>query len=82
MALRPHSKTHATISFRGLSLELTPHFISQITGLPLGLPWTKEEKALGQMAKKTFFQPGEDPVEDKNGVRRTILLHPWNEVSY
>lgn len=82
MALRPHPKTHATVSFKGLSLELTPDFISRITRLPLGLPWSKEEKALGQVAKKTFFQPGEDPVEDKNGVRRTSLPPPWNEVSY
>jgi len=34
------------------------------------------------VAKKTFFQPGEDPVEDKNWVRRTSLPPPWNEVSY
>jgi len=47
MSLRPHSKTHATISFRGLTLEVTPDFIIRITGLPLGLPWSKEEKTLG-----------------------------------
>ena len=71
MSLRSHSKTHATISFRGLTLELTPDFISRITGLPLGLPWSKEEKSLGQVAKKTFFLPEKHPVEDKNRVRRT-----------
>lgn len=38
MALQPHSKTHATVSIMGLSLELTPDFISRITGLPHGLP--------------------------------------------
>ena len=47
MALKPHSRTHTIVSFRGLSLELTPDFISQITGLPPGIPWSKEEKALG-----------------------------------
>jgi len=82
MSLRPHSKTHATVSFRGLTLELTPDFISRITSLPLELPWSKEEKPLGQVAKKTFFQPDEHPVEDKNGVRRTSLPPPWSEVSY
>ena len=73
MSLRPHSKTHATISFSGLTLELTPDFISRISSLPLGLPWSKEEKSLGQVTKKTFFLPKEHPVEDKNGVRRTSL---------
>ena len=81
MALKPHSRTHAIVSFRGLSLELIPDFISQITGLPPRLPWSKEETYLGQVAKKTFFQSGEDPVEDKNGVRRTSLPPPWNVVS-
>lgn len=55
MSLRLHSKTHATVSFRGLTIELTPEFISRITGLPLGLRWSKEEKPLGQVARKTFF---------------------------
>ena len=82
MSLRPHSKTHATVSSKGLTLEVTPDFISRIIGLPLGLPWSKEEKTLGQVAKKTFFQPEEHPVEDKNGVRRTSLTPLWSEVSY
>jgi len=55
MSLRPHLKTHATISFKGLTLELTPNLISRITSFPLGLPWRKEEKSLGQVSKKTFF---------------------------
>ena len=38
MSLRAHSKTHATVSFRGLTLELTPELISGVTSLPLGLP--------------------------------------------
>jgi len=82
MSLRPHSKTHATVSFRGLTLELTPDFINRITDLPLGLPWSKEEKSLGQVAKKTFLQPEEHLIEDKNGVRRTSLPPLWSEVSY
>ena len=82
ISLRPHSKTHATAIFRGLTLELTPDFISRITGLPLGLPWSKEEKSLGQVAEKTFFQPEEHPVEDKNGDRRTSLPPLWSKVSY
>lgn len=76
MSLRPHSKTHATVSLGGLTLEFTPDFISRITGLPLGFPWSKEKKTLGQVAKKTFFQPEEHHVEDKNGVRRTSFPPP------
>ena len=33
-----HTRTHATITFRGLSMEITPEFISRVTTLPLGLP--------------------------------------------
>ena len=80
-ALRPKSKTLATVNFRGLSLKLTPQYISRITELPMGLPWDKEERKLSQQAKKEFFPPEEEFSEDKNGVRRTSLLPPWNEVS-
>lgn len=82
LSLKPHSKIHATISFRGLTIEPTSEFISRVTSLPLGLPWSKEEKPLGQVGKKTFFQPDEHPVEDKNGIIRTSLPYPWGEVSY
>ena len=80
-ALRPKSKTLATVNFRGLSLKLTPQYISRIIELPMGLPWDKEERKLSQQAKKEFFPPEEEFSEDKNGVRRTSLLPPWNEVS-
>ena len=56
-ALKPKSKTLATVNFRGLSLRLTPQFISRVTELPMGLPWDKEERKLGQKAKKEFFPP-------------------------
>lgn len=62
MSLRPHSKTHATVSFKGLTLELTPKLISGVIGLPLGLPWSKEERSLGQVAKNNFFLPEEHLV--------------------
>jgi len=38
LSLKPHSKIHATVSFRGLTIELTPEFISRVIGLPLRLP--------------------------------------------
>jgi len=82
MSLTPQSKTQAIISFRGLTLELTHELISHVTGLPLGLPWSKEERSLGQVAKKTFFLPEKHPVKDKNEVRRTSLPPLWSEVSF
>lgn len=82
MSLRPQSKTQATVIFRGLTLELTTELISRVTGLPLGLPWSKEERLLGQATKKTFFLLEEHPVEDKNGVRRTSLPPLWSELSF
>jgi len=36
--------------------------------MPLGIPWSKEERALGQKAKKEFFLLEEQFSEDKNGV--------------
>ena len=79
--MKPKSQTLATVSFRGLSLKLTPKHISQITELPMGLPWDKEERKQSRQAKKEFFPPEEEFLEDKNGVRRTSLSPPWNEVS-
>jgi len=67
---------------RCLFIELTPKLISKITTLPLGVPWRKEDKGDIQTAKKKFFLEGEEPIEDKNGVRRKSLPYPWNEVSY
>lgn len=52
MSLQPKSKTHATMNFIGLTVQLTPELISQDTGLPLGIPWRKKERALGPKANK------------------------------
>ena len=74
MSLRPHSKTHATVSFRGLSLELTPKFISRITGLPLGLPWSKEEKTkIGKEELETEeeIKTEDDKEEPKREKKKT-----------
>lgn len=82
LSLVPHSRTHAIVTFRGLSMEITPEFISMVTTLPLRFPWRKYEKPIGQAGKKNFFQNNEHPVEDKNGIRRTSISYPWDEVSY
>lgn len=63
-------------------MEITPKFLSMVTILPLGLPWSKDEKPMRQVAKKTCFQPNQHPVEDKNGIRRTSIPYTWYEVSY
>jgi len=75
-SLVPHTKTHAIVTFRGISMEITPEFISRVTTLPLGLPWSKDEKPIGQAAKKNFFQNNETPVEDKNGIRMASIPYP------
>ena len=78
LSLVPHNRTHATITFRGLSMEITLEFISRVTNLPLGLPWSKDEKPIGQVAKNFFFQNNETIVEDKNGFRRDSIPYPWD----
>lgn len=72
-SLKLKSKTLAIVNFRGLTLRLTPQLISRVTDLPMGVPWDKEERKLGQKAKKEFFLPEEQFSVDKNGVRRTSL---------
>jgi len=81
LSLIPHTRTHGTITIRGLSMEIIPEFISRVTTLPLGLLWSEDEKPIGQAAKKKCFQNNETPVEDKTGIRRAIP-YPWDEVSY
>ena len=82
LSLVPHTRTHATITIRGLSIKITLEFISRVTTLPLGLPWSKDEKIISQAAKRKFFQDNETPVEEKNGIRRASIPYPWDEVSY
>jgi len=45
------------------------------------MPWDKEERKLGQKAKKEFFLPEEQFSEHKNGVQRASLQPFWSEVS-
>ena len=80
-SLKLKSKTLVVVNFRGLILRLTPQRISRVTDLPMGVPWDKEERKLGQKDKKDFFLPEEQFSEDKNVVRRTSLQPFWSEVS-
>ena len=56
LSLVPHKRTHSTVTIRGLSIEITLEFISRVTTLPLALPWSKDEKIIGETAKRKFFQ--------------------------
>lgn len=73
LSLIPLTRTHATIVVKGLSVEITLEVISRITTLPLGLPWRKEDKVNNNLANKKFFLEGEEPMEEKNGVRRESI---------
>ena len=37
-SLSPHSRIHATVIVRGLTIDLTQEFISRVTTLPLVIP--------------------------------------------
>jgi len=41
LSLTPHTKIHATVVIRGLTIHLTLELISRVTTLPLGMPWRK-----------------------------------------
>jgi len=57
-------------------IEIIAEFINRVTTFPLGLPWSKDEKPIGQVAKLKIFQNNETPVEDKNGIRRDSIPYP------
>lgn len=82
MSLIPLARANVTTIVMGLSVTITRKRISRITTLPLGLKWRKEDKTSNTLSKKRFFLEGEEPIEDKNGIRRVIIPYPWSEVSY
>jgi len=47
-----------------------------VTTLPLGIQWSKEDKALSVTTRNNFFILKEKPIEDKNGVIRESLPYP------
>lgn len=66
---------------RGLVITLSPELISRVTTFPLGVKWVKETMP-STTAKKIFFLPGEEYIEDKNGVRIESLPYPSDEVAF
>ena len=75
VALQSYSEERATTMIKGLTITLYPELISRVTTIPLGVKWVKEIM-LSTATKQYFFLPGEDYIEDKNGVRREILPYP------
>jgi len=82
MALNSEGEDSATNVVSGLSISLNVEIISKVTTLPLGVQWCKEDKAVCVTLRKNFFIHRENPIEDKNGVRRESLPYPWDEVVY
>lgn len=82
MSLIPQARFSATIVVRGLSVTITTESISIISTLPLCLQWRKEDKASNTLFKENFLLEYEEPIEDKNGIRRERILYPSDEVSY
>lgn len=82
LSLIPLTKTSSTIVVKGLLVEITLEVINRSTTLPLGLPWRKKDKGNNTLAKKIFFFEGEEPMEEKNRVRRERIAYPWDEFSY
>lgn len=81
MALQSHSEERATIVVRGLAMTLSPELRSRVTTFLLGFKWVKERMPTIS-AKKSLFMPGEEYIEDKNGVRKENLPYPWDEVAF
>lgn len=46
MALHSQAEDSATTVVRGLAISLSPKTISRVTTLPLGIRWSKEDKAV------------------------------------
>lgn len=44
LCLTPHTRIHAIVVIRGLTIDLTPELINRVTTLPLGIPWRKEDR--------------------------------------
>lgn len=56
--------------------------INEVTTLPLGIKWNREDMATSATAKKNFFRSIERPVEYKNSIRRELFPYPWDEVAF
>lgn len=55
MALHPQWEDSATTVVRGLDISLSLETICIVTTLPLGVLWSKDEKAVCVTARRNFF---------------------------
>jgi len=62
---------------RGLVIRINESSISRETIFPMGISWNKEGRQESVTTKKLLFLPNEKPNEDKNGIKRETLPHPW-----
>ena len=69
-------------TIRGITIRINEASINKVSSLLLGIPLDKEERQEAINANKVFFLPNEKHDEDKNGIKRKILPHPWPYVSY
>lgn len=81
MELHSQGEENATTIVRGLSISLSLKTISRVSTLPLRIRWRKKDKVVSVIARKNFFISKENPIEDKNGVRREILPCPCDELA-
>jgi hypothetical protein len=69
-------------TMRGLIIRINEASIKKVSSLPMGLLGIKRRGKKSINAKNEFFLPNEKPDEDKNGIKRESLPHPWPEVAY
>lgn len=67
---------------RGLDIGVNEDFISEVTEIPRGQPWDKDDRALNNRAKTSFFRSYEKSESNRNGVKRESLPDEWGEVAY
>lgn len=77
----PHNHRFHTI-VRGQIILVDENLISLITGIPKGRPWDKDDRALNNRAKISFFRSCKEYEENKNGIKRESLPYEWGEVAY
>jgi hypothetical protein len=70
------------IIVRGLEIHVDEATINRVSCLPMDFPWDKDERQEASDDKNLFFLSYEEPIEDKNGVKRERLPEPWPEVAY
>lgn len=82
MDMNSQTKDRGITFVGGLAISLNPEIIIRVTTLPLGIKWSREDKATSVASKNNLFTSNENHIKDKDGVRRESLPYPWDEVVY